>query len=64
MKKFLNAFLATLFSLASSLSLASGDSGTSSMSELNLTGIQFLMLLGGVAVLGVVIWLVVKLMNK
>lgn len=64
MKNFLNAFLAALFSLSAGLTLAGGDSGTSSVNEMNVTGTQFLMMIGGVAVLGVVIWLVVRMMNK
>lgn len=44
--------------------LAAGDSGTSSMGEMSVSGAQFMMLIGGLVGLGVVTWLVVKLMNR
>lgn len=43
---------------------AGGDSGTSSMGEMTVSGGQFMMLLGGLVGLGVVVWLVVKVMNR
>lgn len=55
---------ASAAALTASLALAGGDSGTQSMGEMNLTGAQFGMMIGAVVVLGIVIWLVVKMMNK
>jgi hypothetical protein len=43
---------------------AGGDSGTESMGDMSVTGAQFMMMLGGVVGLGVVIWFVVKAMNR
>ncbi len=67
MKKVIAA-RAAVASLASAawvgVALASEDSGTSSMAEMNVSGAQFGMFLGGLAVLGLVIWGVVKVMNK
>lgn len=49
----------------SSLALAvSEETGTHAVAEMDISGGQFLMLVGGVAVVGVVLWLVVRLMNK
>lgn len=50
--------------LAASSALASGDSGTSGVNEMNLTGGQFAMMVGALVGLGVVIWLVAKVANK
>lgn len=44
--------------------LASGPSGTESAAELTLSGNQLLMLFGGAALLGVTIWLVIRLIHK
>ncbi len=61
MKK-LSAAAAAL--LAASTALASGDSGTSGVNEMSLTGAQFGMMVGALVGLGVVIWLVAKVANK
>lgn len=50
--------------VAASDALAAGDSGTSSVNEMNLTGGQFMMMIGALVGLGVVIWLVVKVASK
>jgi hypothetical protein len=50
--------LATL--AAASSALASGDSGTSGMGEMQISGAQFGMMLGALVGLGVVIWIVAK----
>lgn len=47
-----------------SMAAAAGDSGTESMGEMTVTGAQFMMMLGGFVGLGVVVWLVVKAMNR
>jgi hypothetical protein len=47
-----------------SVARAGGDSGTEAMGEMTVTGSQFLMMLGGLVGLGVVVWLVVKAMNR
>jgi hypothetical protein len=44
--------------------LASGPSGTDSVSELTLTGNQLLMLFGGASLLGVAIWMVIRRLDK
>jgi hypothetical protein len=43
---------------------AGGDSGTESMGDMTVTGGQFMMMLGGFVGLGVVVWFVVKAMNR
>jgi hypothetical protein len=63
MKKVRAAVVAALVA-TSNVALASGDSGTSSMGEMSLTGGQFAMMLGGLVGLGVVIWLVAKVANR
>lgn len=61
MKK-LSAAVASV--LAASTALASGDSGTSSVNEMSLTGGQFAMMVGALVGLGVVVWLVAKVANR
>jgi hypothetical protein len=43
---------------------AAGDSGTSSVGDMNVSGAQLGMIIGGVAVMGVVIWLLIKFVSK
>ena len=50
--------------VAASNALASGDSGTSSVNEMNITGGQFAMMVGALVGLGVVIWVVAKVASK
>ena len=52
--------LAAASLVAASTALASGDSGTSGMGEMTITGGQFGMMIGGLVVLGVVVWIVAK----
>ena len=62
MKRLLSA---TSLALTTGLALAAGpDSGTSTVGDLEITGGQFLMLLGGVAAAGVLVWIVIKVINK
>jgi hypothetical protein len=49
---------------AANVALAAGDSGTSSVGEMNVTGAQFAMMVGGLVGLGVVVWLVSKIVSK
>jgi hypothetical protein len=63
MKKLQAAVAAVTLSAASTV-LAAGDSGTSSVGEMQLSGAQFGMLVGGLVGLGVVIWIVVKVASK
>ncbi|HET8539562.1 MAG TPA: hypothetical protein VFL83_06795 [Anaeromyxobacter sp.] len=63
MKK-LQAAVAALGLSAASTALAAGDSGTSSVGEMSLSGAQFGMLVGGLVGLGVVVWVVVKIASK
>lgn len=62
--KVLRAAVAGAALSAAGAALAAGDSGTSSMGEMSISGAQFGMLVGGLVVLGVVIWLVVKFVAK
>jgi hypothetical protein len=58
-------FLTGCLTLANGWALASGDaSGTTAVGELNITGPQFLMMLGAVAALGGVVWGVIKVCSK
>lgn len=43
---------------------ASTDSGTGAVSEISLTGAQLGMLFGAAVALGIVIWLVIKFLNR
>jgi hypothetical protein len=61
MKKLLAATFATA---AAGIAQASGDSGTSAMGEMNVSGLQLLGFVGALAVMGLVIWGVVKIANK
>ncbi|MDQ8024075.1 MAG: hypothetical protein REI94_19710 [Moraxellaceae bacterium] len=57
----------TAFSLGTlgSLALAAGgDTGTGGVAEMEMSGGQFMLLLGGAVAVGVVLWLVIKLINK
>ena len=44
--------------------VASGDSGTGAVGEMSITGAQFAMMVGALAGLGVVVWLVAKVASK
>ena len=55
---------ATALVLTATLARASGDSGTGARGEMQLSGGPFLMILGGMAGLGVVVWLVAKFAGK
>jgi Na+/glutamate symporter len=63
MKK-LQAAVAAVTLSAASAALAAGDSGTSSAGEMQLSGAQFGMLVGGLVGLGVVVWLVSKVVSR
>jgi hypothetical protein len=63
MKKLQAAVAAATLSAATA-ALAAGDSGTSSAGEMQLTGAQFGMLVGGLVALGVVVWLVAKVVSR
>ena len=60
----LGAVAAVAAGYATTHVLAAGPGGTDSVSELTLTGNQLLMLFGGAALLGVTIWLVIRLLDK
>ncbi len=65
MKKFLTRAAATATALAvSTVALASGESGTASVTEMDVGPGTFFALLGGVVGMGVVIWLMLKMMNR
>jgi hypothetical protein len=46
------------------LARASGDTGTGAVSEMQITGGQFGMMVGGLVVLGLAIWVVAKFTSK
>ena len=58
------AALAALFAWVATVAYAAGPSGTEGAAEMEVTGTQFAMLLGGAAALGIVIWLVIRFLNK
>lgn len=58
------ATLAGALLSAASVAQAGGDSGTSSMGEMQLSGTHFLLMVGGLAGMGVVVWLLAKLVNR
>jgi len=60
----LQAAVAAVTLSAANAALASGDTGTGGVGEMNLSGAQFFMLVGGLVALGVVVWLVVKIASK
>ena len=65
MNKLLTAAGLAGLTLANGMALAAGsDSGTSTVGELNVTGAQFLMMLGAVVLLGVIVWVVIKVCSK
>jgi hypothetical protein len=49
---------------AANAALAAGDSGTSSMGEMSISGAQFGMLIGGLVGLAAVIWVVTKVVSR
>jgi hypothetical protein len=51
-------------SLAATAARAAGDSGTSSMGDMNITGAQLGMMVGGLVGLGVVFWLLAKVLSR
>jgi hypothetical protein len=51
-------------SATATLAQAAGDSGTGSMGEMQLSGVHFAMMVGGLVALGVVVWLVAKFAGK
>jgi hypothetical protein len=55
---------AAITALAATAAQAAGDSGTGSMGEMQLSGTHFLMILGGMAALGLVVWLVAKFAGR
>ena len=65
MKKFLSRAAASAAALAvSTVAFASGESGTASVTEMDVGPGTFFALLGGVVGMGVVIWLMLKMMNR
>jgi hypothetical protein len=49
---------------AGAVARAAGDSGTSSVSDMPVTGAHIAMMGGGVVLLGVVVWVVARVMNR
>jgi hypothetical protein len=49
---------------ASAVAHAAGDSGTSSVSDMPVTGAHLAMMAGGVVLLGVVVWVIAKVVNR
>ena len=44
--------------------LAASESGTEAVGEMQVTGSMLAMVVGGVAVMGIVIWVLIKFLNK
>jgi hypothetical protein len=55
---------ALALSVAAATARAAGDSGTSSMGDMNITGAQLGMMVGGLVGLGVVFWLLAKVLSR
>ena len=55
---------ATTLATLATVAYASGDSGTGSVGEMQVTGSMLGMIVGGVAVMGVVIWILVKFLSR
>jgi len=49
---------------AAGTALAAGDSGTSSVAEMETSPMVIVYLLGGIAAMGVVIWVLMKVINR
>jgi hypothetical protein len=66
MKKFLSrsGMSSLVYAATVGVAQAAGDSGTSSVNEMNVSGAQFGMMIGGLVVMGLVIWGVVKVVNR
>lgn len=60
----LKTSLSLALAACSQLAIAAGDSGTGAVGEMNLSGGQFLLLVGGVAAVGIALWLVSKFISK
>jgi hypothetical protein len=60
----MRSLAAVTTALVASVAQAAGDSGTGSMGEMQLSGTHFLMILGAMAVLGVVIYVVAKFAGR
>jgi hypothetical protein len=58
------AALAAAVLTAASAARAGGDSGTSSMGEMQISGTTFLLMLGGLAAVGVVVWLLARVVSR
>ena len=63
-KSTMTRFAAWLSLVVSNFALAAGDSGTATVAEMEVSASQFGMLLGGAITLGVVIWLVIRTLNR
>jgi uncharacterized protein YraI len=64
MKKFLMQAAAATTALATSTVALASDSADTGVTEMNAGPGTFFALLGGVAALGVVLWLLLKVMNR
>jgi len=60
MKKLALRIAAAVFAVPSIALAAGGDTGTGDVAQMNISGKQFGMMIGALAALGVVIWLVAK----
>jgi hypothetical protein len=55
---------AAAVSLAATVARAAGDSGTSAMGEMSISGAQLGMMVGALVGLGAVVWALAKFLNK
>ncbi len=58
------AALAAAVLTTASAARAAGDSGTSSMGEMQISGTTFLLMLGGLVAVGVVVWLLARVVSR
>jgi hypothetical protein len=55
---------ALVYAACAGVAQAASESGTEAMAEMNVSGAQLGMFVGGLAVMGLVIWGIVKVVNK
>jgi hypothetical protein len=64
MHKVIRSGAAAALVAAAQVARAAGDSGTSSVGEMQVTGAQLAMMVGGLAGLAVVVWLMAKVLFR
>ena len=64
MSKTVRSAVATAAATLATTALASEATGTEAVGQMQVTGSMLAMIVGGVAAMGVVIWVLVKVLNK